>query len=641
MPCAVILTALPVEYLAVRAHLTDLREETHSQGTIYERGRFVAAEGQDWEVGIVEVGAGNVGASLEAERAISYFSPEVMLFVGVAGGVKDVTIGDVVVSTKIYGYESGKAEQTFKPRPEIGLPAYRLEHRARAEAKKSDWLKRLATIPEPPPRVFVAPIAAGEKVIAATQSEVFQFLHEHYSDAIAVEMEGLGFLKTIHANQSVSAIVIRGISDLIDNKNNDSMEPEPIRQEKAARHASVFAFEILAKFITQETRHDTSSQTATVSIISKPQIAIQITSENDNQGNKVIIESEAILTQEQFFIDLIGRSKEEKDILDKLVDEKSHPAVGIWGMGGIGKTRIAREVAIECKQKNLFKVAWISTSQISIKNTGSEYSPAFETVLDRIAQMLDRSDLTKLEGEKKKNEISYLLRSNPVLLVFDNMESLYEEQEKTAKDLISLFSGSISKIILTSRIKFGDQDYPIYLKKLEGLDVDSGISLIRKISEIKEFESIRHASYATLAEITQNLGGLPLALNLAVSQIAGAMDLESALDGFKDVSFSGNDDDYSKFYKFIFLNSWKLINFNSKKVLSTLAERPEGSGETIKYLKFVTNLSDKDLRNAINENWKYAFVEVQQPTEELGSKIYSLHALTRNFVRTDILDYPK
>jgi nucleoside phosphorylase len=79
MPCAVILTALSVEYLAVRVHLSDLQEEVHPQGTIYERGKFDESQGV-WDVGIVEIGAGNPGAAMEAERAIAHFNPDVILF---------------------------------------------------------------------------------------------------------------------------------------------------------------------------------------------------------------------------------------------------------------------------------------------------------------------------------------------------------------------------------------------------------------------------------------------------------------------------------------------------------------------------------------------------------------------------------
>ncbi len=242
MPCAVILTALPVEYLAVRAHLTHLQEEIHANGTIYERGQFAVAS-HTWDIGIVEIGAGNSGAALEAERAIAHFSPSVILFVGVAGGIKDVILGDVVASTKVYGYESGKAEIAFKPRPEIGLAAYGLEQRAKAEARKGDWLHRISAT-EPIPRAFVAPIAAGEKVVASTQSDVCKFIRSNHSDAVAVEMEGFGFLEAARANQQVSAMVIRGISDLIDRKTKADKAGS---QEIAARNASAFAFEILAK----------------------------------------------------------------------------------------------------------------------------------------------------------------------------------------------------------------------------------------------------------------------------------------------------------------------------------------------------------------------------------------------------------
>lgn len=67
----------------------------------------------------------------------------------------------------------------------------------------------------------------------------------------------------------------------------------------------------------------------------------------ENRETNLSVGVNVVLTNEQFYIDLIGRSKEKRDILADLANPNSLPAIGIWGMGGIGKTRIAREVYLE------------------------------------------------------------------------------------------------------------------------------------------------------------------------------------------------------------------------------------------------------------------------------------------------------
>lgn len=240
--CAVILTALAVEYQAVRAHITHIQEEVHPNGTVYERGVFVSGTRQ-WDIGLCHTNMGNADAAFAAERAIQYFKPDLVLFVGVAGGIKSVKLGDVVAASKVCGYESGKADVEFKTRPDIGLPTYRLVERAKVVARNSAWHKRVDQDPIILPHAYVEPIVAGEKVISSTQSPLWKFLRDHYEHALAVEMEGYGFLKAMHANQQVEALVIRGISDLIDGKQEaDSSGWQHI----AARHASAFAFEVIS-----------------------------------------------------------------------------------------------------------------------------------------------------------------------------------------------------------------------------------------------------------------------------------------------------------------------------------------------------------------------------------------------------------
>jgi nucleoside phosphorylase len=116
-------------------------------------------------------GQGNPTAAAEVERAIAHFHPRVILLVGIAGALKDLGLGGVVAADKVYRYERGKAAGEFLPRPSFGLSTYRLIQRAQAEALKGTWTQRIKpNAPAQAPSVRVAPIAAGEKVVASTDS---------------------------------------------------------------------------------------------------------------------------------------------------------------------------------------------------------------------------------------------------------------------------------------------------------------------------------------------------------------------------------------------------------------------------------------------------------------------------------------
>ena len=134
LPVAVVLTAIEAETQAVLRHLTDRRRQRVFD-TWFQTGRF-----DRWEIAVAEVGPGNASAATIATRALAHFNPEIAAFVGVAGGIKDVTLGDVVVATKVYGYKSGKeTPDGFLSRPDVQKSHHELEQRARVLRSDAMW----------------------------------------------------------------------------------------------------------------------------------------------------------------------------------------------------------------------------------------------------------------------------------------------------------------------------------------------------------------------------------------------------------------------------------------------------------------------------------------------------------------------
>ncbi|MDH5728881.1 MAG: effector-associated domain EAD1-containing protein, partial [Gammaproteobacteria bacterium] len=148
---------------------------------------------------------------------------EYAFFVGVAGGLKDVKVGDIVIGRDVYGYERGKTEENnFKPRPQFGASTYALERLAGDYAKSEAWKqttdKLLNSEFSPIIRAFTGTIASGEKVDASINSDLHQFLKQNVSHALAIEMEGLGFLEVCRMRPLVKTLLLRGISDLVGDK---------------------------------------------------------------------------------------------------------------------------------------------------------------------------------------------------------------------------------------------------------------------------------------------------------------------------------------------------------------------------------------------------------------------------------------
>ncbi len=215
----------------------------------------------------------------------------------------------------------------------------------------------------------------------------------------------------------------------------------------------------------------------------------------------------------------IGRDAELAEVQEAL---KAHRLVTLTGVGGVGKTRLATEVAARLADEFpdgvwLFELAAIT-------------DPA--AVPDAAAAVLG---ITQQPGKTVAESVAAALEGRVRLLVFDNCEHVRD----AAADLVEaiLAHSATVRVLATSREGLGVADEQLWLvpSLAVGAGIDSAaVSLFveRARSVASRFSVATAEEAAAVVEICRRLDGIPLAIELAASRMASmtASEVRDRLD---------------------------------------------------------------------------------------------------------------
>ncbi|XP_063941115.1 disease resistance protein RUN1 isoform X3 [Daucus carota subsp. sativus] len=218
---------------------------------------------------------------------------------------------------------------------------------------------------------------------------------------------------------------------------------------------------------------------------------------------------------------LFGIDRAVEEIYRQLsVESYDVRALGICGMGGIGKTTIAKAFYNKYAQK--FD---ISCFMENIKQNSQGAGPPLPLLHQLLKELLRVKDLKVRDCESALRKLREILSSNKALIVFDDLDqSNYSELVVRICNLLS----DGSRMIITAR----DLNLPNQLK-VEMSKVDTYV--VKPLDEIDSLELFSYHAFkrskpprkylALSKSFVTYAGGLPLALKVLGSSLCGRTDV--------------------------------------------------------------------------------------------------------------------
>jgi predicted ATPase/DNA-binding XRE family transcriptional regulator len=215
------------------------------------------------------------------------------------------------------------------------------------------------------------------------------------------------------------------------------------------------------------------------------------------------------------FTSLVGRERDVEEVCDLLKQSETR-LLTLVGTGGVGKTRLALQVATEMRTSFADGVCFVSLASVS--------DPSL--MIPTIAEVLDIKQI----GERPLFEqVKLSLRDRRILLILDNFEQVVVTAPQVEELLATC---SAMTVIITSRTILhlqAEQVYTVFplalpppgqLLESEALEQYGAVSLfLQRARSTMPSLHLTATNLHAIAEICRHLDGLPLAIELAAARV--------------------------------------------------------------------------------------------------------------------------